>query len=60
MAERAIVIAIVGVVLALGVRSFYRILTGKNEGCGRGEVCPRPECSGCTPIEKPSDFPNSR
>lgn len=60
MADTVIVIAIVGVVLVLGMRSFYRTLTGKDEGRGCGGVCPRPECSGHTPIEKPSDFPNSR
>jgi hypothetical protein len=43
MLEGIIVIGIVAVVAAMTVRSFYRIMTGKNDRCGCAG-----NCQGCT------------
>jgi hypothetical protein len=41
MIEKVIVCVIVGVVLILAGRSFYRTLTGKSDGCACGtKTCP--------------------
>ncbi|MBI5725170.1 MAG: FeoB-associated Cys-rich membrane protein [Planctomycetes bacterium] len=41
MLETIVVIVIVGTVLLFAARSFYRTLTGKNDGCGCGtKACP--------------------
>lgn len=45
--ETIIVLAIVGIVLVLAARSFYRTLTGKNDGCGCGtkSCCTSQKCA---------------
>mgnify|MGYP001560290542 CR=1 FL=1 len=41
MIENVIVCVVVGVVLVLAGRSFFRTLTGKHDGCGCGtKSCP--------------------
>jgi len=38
--ETLIVILIVGIVAVMAARSFYRTMSGKNDGCGCGEHRP--------------------
>ena len=49
MAETIVVSAIVGVVLILAGRSFYRTLSGKNDGCG----CESKSCCNSGSCRKP-------
>lgn len=39
MLEIIIVVAIVAIVALMAGRSFYRTMTGKNDGCGCGVNC---------------------
>ena len=50
MWETVIVILIVGLVALLAARSFYRTLTGKNDGCHCGG-----NCSACTCTHESTD-----
>jgi len=38
LVENVVVVAIVGIVLLLAGRFFYRTLTGKSDGCGCGNT----------------------
>ncbi|MBW1946929.1 MAG: hypothetical protein JRI33_03215 [Deltaproteobacteria bacterium] len=40
MLEIVFVFTVIGVVALFAVRSFYRTISGKNQGCGCGAGCP--------------------
>ena len=56
MVENIIVCVIVGGVLVLTGRAFYRTLAGKNDGCGCGSSC----SGSATCQESPEDVAQER
>ncbi|MBN2467676.1 MAG: FeoB-associated Cys-rich membrane protein [Deltaproteobacteria bacterium] len=52
MLETVIVFAIVVIVAVMGGRSFYRTMTGKNDGCGCSGNCHSCACKDFTKIDQ--------